>query len=702
MDESVGGANGDALGVSNGAPAPLGPSRGPDGGVNFAVVSINASRMLLCVCREVFNDTRIEEIEMHRTGDVWHVYVSGLASGTRYGVRAFGEGGWDTGNRWDSSRILLDPYAPLVSGRRVFGKRDIEENFDTGSGSQFWGTFDFGDDAIGGQGFDWGADYARPQVAWEDTVIYEMGVRLFTASETSGVAPAARGTYRGLMEKIPHLVDLGVTAVELLPIFEYDELEFQRLPNPRSHMTNVWGYSHISFFAPMSRFGSGGEGPIAASREFKTLVKALHAAGIEVLLDVVYNHTAEGGDVEPYVLSWRGIDADTYYMSDKASYVQLLNYSGCGNTVNANNPVVTQLILDSLRHWVEEYHVDGFRFDLASALCRDEDGTPMQSPPLIRAISKDAVLSRVKLISEPWDCGGLYQVGSFPNWDVWAEWNGRYRDDVRRFLKGDHEMKAEFATRLMGSADLYHYNNRKPFHSINFVIAHDGFTLRDLVSYNTKHNDANGEKGMDGSNDNFSWNCGCEGPTEDAGVNGLRLRQMKNFQLALMVSQGTPMFMMGDEYGRTTQGNNNTYGLDNAVTHFDWDALEEEREGYYRFFKSLIHFRRTCPLLGRREFMRRHEMTWHEDNWENPESCFLSFTLHGRSKGWGDLYVAFNAHEYWLENALPEPPAGGQWRRIADTNLPSPKDFDASGARTIDTPGVYRMAPYSAILLMSE
>ena len=356
--------------------------------------------------------------------------------------------------------------------------------------------------------------------------------------------------------------------------------------------------------------------------------------------------------------------------------------------------------MDSLRHWVTEYHVDGFRFDLASALTRAPDGLPLVDPPLIREMSHDPVLSAVKLIAEPWDCGGLYQVGSFPNWDKWAEWNGKYRDDVRCFLRGDAGKKAALATRLSGSADLYHVNQRKPYHSINFVTAHDGFTLRDLVSYNSTHNERNGEGGRDGTNDNFSFNCGWEGETKDPGVAALREKQMRNFAMALLVSQGTPMLLMGDEYGRSTAGNNNTYGHDGPLTWFQWEELEATRDDYFRFYASMVQFRRAHPLLGRSEFLSPSDITWHEDNWANPESRFLAFTLHDRGLGGGSLYTAFNAHGFAVEAALPLPPNGTHWRRVVDTNLAPPKDF------MLDRPGIiagkYSVAPHSVLLLQAR
>ncbi|RID70578.1 hypothetical protein BRARA_C02587, partial [Brassica rapa] len=513
--------------VSSGEKSPLGVSQ-VDKGINFALFSHNATSVTLCLSlpqSDKEDDVDVVELvldpSINKTGDTWHICVEDLPlRNVLYGYRVDGPGEWNQGHRFDRSILLLDPYAKLVKGRSFFG--DSSQKF-----AQFYGTYDFETSP-----FDWGDDYKFPNIPEKDLVIYEMNVRAFTADESSGIDPSIAGSYLALIEKIPHLLDLGINAVELLPVFEFDELELQRRPNPRDHMVNTWGYSTVNFFAPMSRYASGEGDPIKASKEFKEMVKALHSAGIEVILDVVYNHTNEADDKYPYTTSFRGIDNKIYYMLDPNN--QLLNYSGCGNTLNCNHPVVMELILDSLKHWVTEYHVDGFRFDLASVLCRDTDGSPLSAPPLIRAIAKDSVLSRCKIIAEPWDCGGLYLVGKFPNWDRWAEWNGMYRDDVRRFIKGDCGMKGSFATRVSGSSDLYQVNQRKPYHGVNFIIAHDGFTLRDLVTYNSKHNEANGEGGNDGCNDNYSWNCGSEGETGDAHIKSLRVRQMKNFHLALM------------------------------------------------------------------------------------------------------------------------------------------------------------------------
>ncbi|KAM7258061.1 hypothetical protein ACFE04_013802 [Oxalis oulophora] len=681
--------------TSPGHISPLGVSEAQNG-INFALFSQHATSVTLCL--SLPESGKLGSLEggmielsldpsVNKTGDIWHICVQDLPrSNVLYGYRIDGPQEWRQGHRFDKSIVLIDPYAKLVEGRRVFG--DSSQKM-----SKFLGTYDF--DVTP---FDWGQNYKLPNIPEKDLVVYEMNVRAFTNDESTKLGPDVRGSYLGLIEKIPHLVELGVNAVELLPVFEFDEFEFQRRPNPRDHMINTWGYSTINFFAPMSRYASGGGGSQNASREFKEMVKALHGAGIEVILDVVYNHTNEADDKYPYTTSFRGIDNKTYYMLDLNNNAQLLNFSGCGNTFNCNHPVVMELILDSLRHWVVEYHVDGFRFDLASVLCRGTDGSPLSAPPLISAIAKDSTLSRCKIIAEPWDCGGLYLVGGFPNWDRWGEWNGKYRDDMRRFIKGDSGMKGSFATRVSGSADLYCVNNRKPYHGVNFIIAHDGFTLYDLVSYNFKHNDANGEGGNDGSNDNLSWNCGFEGETDDGHIKALRSRQMKNFHLALMTSQGVPMMLMGDEYAHTRYGNNNSYGHDTSINNFLWDRLDAHKNGHFRFFSQVIKYRQTRQVFRHENFLGKSDVTWHENNWDNPDSKFLAFTLHD-SNG-GDIYLAFNAHDYHVKVSVPSPPQNKRWFRVVDTNLESPNDIIPEGVAWQDS--AYNVAPYSSLLLEAK
>lgn len=679
------------LKTSAGKPSPLGVSEG-ENGINFAIFSQHASVVTLCLSLpETERSEKNDMVEValdpskNKTGDIWHISIEDLPKhGIHYCYHVDGPRKWDQGHRFDSSVNLIDPYSKLVEGRKLFG--DTRERF-----AQYYGTYDFS-----GLPFDWGSDYKLPNIPENDLCIYEMNIRSFTIDESSGLDKRTRGSYLGVIDKIPHLLELGINAVEILPLFEFDELEFQRRRNPRDHMINTWGYSTINFFSPMSRYASAGGGALAASRELKEMVKSLHNAGIEVILDVVYNHTNESDDDHPYTTSFRGIDNKVYYMVGNSG--ELLNFTGCGNTFNCNHPVVMELILDSLRHWVTEYHVDGFRFDLASILCRSSDGTPLNAPPLIMAIAKDSILQRCKLISEPWDCGGLYLVGKFPNWDRWAEWNGKYRDDVRKFLKGDCAVKGCFATRISGSSDLYQVNKRKPCHSINFIVAHDGFTLYDLVSYNFKHNEANGEGGNDGCNDNYSWNCGHEGQTTDHNVNNLRLRQMKNFHLALMISQGTPMMLMGDEYAHTRFGNNNSYGHDNELNNFQWSKLEAKRS-LFRFFSEAIKFRKEHSILRRERFIGKNDITWHENNWDNPESRFLAFTLHDDKFG-NDIYLAFNAHLYYVKVSIPSPSHKKKWNRVVDTNLESPQDFVSEGVPFSGS--TYNMAPFSSLLLKAK
>ncbi|KAJ8762610.1 hypothetical protein K2173_008049 [Erythroxylum novogranatense] len=653
---------------------PLGVSE-VESGINFAIFSQHATSVTLCLSLPLrgkpagLDDEMIElplNPHVNKTGDIWHICIEDLPrTNVLYGYRIDGPCDWHQGHRFDQKKVLIDPYAKLKL-------------------TKFRGTYNF--DSLP---FDWGDNYKLPNIPQKDLVIYEMNVRAFTADKSSGLDPSIRGSYLGVIEKIPHLLELGVNAVELLPVFEFDEFEFQRRPNPRDHMINTWGYSTINFFAPISRYASDGGGPLNASHEFKQMVKALHNAGIEVILDVVYNHTNEADDENPYTTSFRGIDNKVYYMVDLNNKGQLLNFAGCGNTLNCNHPVVMELILDSLRHWVTDYHVDGFRFDLTSVLCRGTDGSPLNSPPVIRAIAKDAVLSRCKIIAEPWDCGGLYLVGKFPNWDRWAEWNGKYRDDIRRFIKGDCGMKGSFATRI---SDLLICTG------VNFVIAHDGFTLYDLVSYNFKHNDANGEGGNDGSNDNLSWNCGFEGETDECNIKALRSRQMKNFHLALIISQGTPMMLMGDEYGHTRYGNNNSYGHDTSINNFQWEILDSRRSSHFRFFSELIKFRLTHRVFRHESFLTRDDVTWHEHDWDNTESRFLAFTLHD-SDG-EDIFLAFNAHDYFVKASIPSPPYKRRWLRVVDTNLVSPDDIVPEGVP--GTRSTYNVAPYSSILLVAK
>jgi isoamylase/glycogen operon protein len=588
------------------------------------------------------------------------------------------------GNLFNPSLFLSDPYAKSLSTSHEWGQCLIQDS----QGFSPRGRL------VLEHPFDWQKD-EPPNIPPQELILYEMHVRAFTQSPTSKVKYP--GTFLGIIEKIPHLKALGINAVELLPIFEFNECENHRKnPKTKERLVNFWGYSTINFFTPMQRYATSSEWGAAIS-EFKTLVRELHKNGIEVILDVVYNHTAEGGADGP-CFSFRGIDNKTYYiLSPDGKY---LDFTGTANTFNANHPIVIELIIDSLRYWVTEMHVDGFRFDLASALTRDEKGVPLLQPPLIEAISFDPVLANVKLIAEAWDAAGLYQVGNFPSDERWAEWNGKYRDITRRFLKGTDGLAGEFAKAVSGSQDLYG-KDRSPYHSINFVTAHDGFSLRDLVSYNTKHNEQNGEDNRDGLNENDSWNCGVEGPTANRKIIALRARQMRNFHAALMLSLGTPMLLMGDEYGHTRRGNNNVWCQDNALNYFLWDELEQAAP-FFRFYQLVIQLRKTHWILQRVDFLDTSQVDWHgleplQPNWG---SKFLAWTLKD-SINEEHLYIAFNAQSTKARVHLPTPPPHKKWYRILDTSLPSPDDFLEHPTESAPLKFTYDMSDHSVLVAKS-
>jgi isoamylase/glycogen operon protein len=522
--------------------------------------------------------------------------------------------------------------------------------------------------------FDW-QSAVRPNLPKEDLVIYELHVRGFTTHPSSKVK--CPGTYRGLIEKIPYLKKLGINAIELMPIFEFDECH-HRDPS----LMNYWGYNPVSFFAPKRSYASANP-----FDEFRTLVRELHKNGIEVILDVVYNHTGEGKLDEP-TFCWRGLDNSTYYLIDRAG--QYKDYSGCGNTINANHPVTLRLILDSLRFWATEMQVDGFRFDLASILTRGPNGHPMSHPSLLEAIQKDPLLSSVKLISESWDASGLYQLGAFPKWGPWSEWNGRYRDIIRRFIKGTNGKVGLFASALCGSDFLY----KAPTSSINFVTCHDGYTLRDLVTYQRKHNEANGEYNQDGANQNDSWNCGIEGPSSDPTILSLRERQMRNFWLALLLSQGIPMILMGDEYGHTRKGNNNAYVHDNELNWFLWDKLEQQKP-LFQFVRDLISFRKKYPFLHSARHLNDENILWHghqplHANWDY-SSRFIAF----QTKTNPSFYLAFNNSHQPASITLPS----ASWRLIVNTEDPWEKQHFLSPGPLL--PSQLTLAPYSALAALS-
>jgi glycogen operon protein len=650
-----------------GASAPLGATVS-DGGVNFSVFSKDASRIELLLFGNAEatepSHTIALDPQAHRTYHYWHAFVPGIGAGQIYGYRAIGPFAPARGLRFDGDKLLLDPYGRAVAVPRAYDRMAARRpggNVATAMKSVVTDP----------NGYDWEDDHPLGH-SFADTIIYELHVRGFTRHPSSGVSPDIRGTYAGLVEKIPYLTDLGITAVELLPIFQFDP---QDAP---AGLPNYWGYQPVSVFAPHHAYSSRHDALLAVD-EFRDMVKALHRAGIEVILDVVFNHTSEG-DADGPTICYRGFANDTYYiLDDQYGYA---DFTGCGNTLNANQPIVRRMIQDSLRYWVTEMHVDGFRFDLASILSRDESGRPVLNPPVLWDIESDPLLAGTKLIAEAWDAGGLYQVGAFVG-DAWQEWNGRFRDDVRHFLKGDDGFATHIASRLLGSPDIYGRKEREPEHSINFVTCHDGFTLNDLVSYNEKHNEANGQQSLDGADDNASWNCGVEGPCAPAAVEKLRNRQIKNFLALELMSAGTPMLLMGDELRHTQLGNNNAYCQDNETSWLDWDGLRHH-DDIHRFVKMLIGYRRRrdCSPKGDRlslnDVLSRARINWHGVQLDRPDwsehSHSLALTFQ-RPNAHYALHVMLNAYWEPLVFQLPPAPNGRAWRRCIDTAAESPQDI---------------------------
>ena len=627
-----------------------------NGGVNFSVFSKEAKGCTLVLYHHGEKEPFVEIPfpDAFKIGDVYTMMVFGInIETTEYGYRFDGEYDPPKGLRFDRSQVLLDPYAKSVSGRSVWGGMPDNKELPRQRGNIIF------------EDYDWEGD--KPlEIPQKDLVIYEMHVRSFTCHPSSGVR--RRGTYAGILEKIPYLKELGVNCIELMPIFEFDEFENQRVVDGR-RLYNYWGYSTVGFFAPKAGYAASASFGMEAD-ELKNLICHLHRNGIEVILDVVFNHTAEGNEKGPCI-SFRGIDNRTYYLL--GSDGEYFNFSGCGNTLNCNNAVTRNLILDCLRYWVSSYHVDGFRFDLASILTRDESGKPMMSPPLVESIAQDPVLGKSRLIAEAWDAAGLYQVGSFPSWHRWSEWNGRYRDCLRRFIKGDGSCAPELYRRIRGSQDLY--SKRSAMASINFVTCHDGFTLYDLVSYNDKHNEANGEENRDGSSCNDSWNCGVEGETDDPAINALRFRQMKNMLTILFTSHGIPMLLSGDEFANTQWGNNNAYCQDNEISWLDWGNLEKNRE-LFTFVKNLIALRKAHPVLRERSFDFGYngtgypELSFHgRKPWQLDENAYtlqFAYLYAEDAKKMGTekdcfIYVAVNAfwEDGWYE--FPVIPAHMEW-----------------------------------------
>lgn len=668
-----------------------------DRGINFSVFSRSATgvELLLFDREDDARPARAMRLDpaANRTYHYWHVCVPGIRPGQLYGYRVAGPSDPVNGMRFDPAKVLVDPYARGVVLPKNYSRDAARMKGDNAATA-------IKSVVVDPRTYDWEGDtpLKRPS---SQTIVYEMHVRGFTRHPSSGVAEKKRGTFASLIEKIPYLKQLGITAVELMPVFQFDP---QDVP---SGLVNYWGYAPVSFFAPHQAYSSR-QDPLGLLDEFRDMVKALHRAGIEVILDVVFNHTAEGNHDGP-TLSFRGLDNLTYYIleEDRSRYA---NYSGTGNTLNANHPIVRRMILDSLRYWVKEMHVDGFRFDLAAILERDESGKLMPNPPVLWDIESDPELAGIKLIAEAWDAAGLYQVGSFIG-DSWKEWNGRFRDDVRSFFRGEDSTVGHLADRLLGSPEIYAHEEREAEQSVNFVTCHDGFTLNDLVSYDRKHNEANGENNRDGANDNRSWNCGVEGSTDDPVVEKLRNRQVKNFLTVTMLSVGMPMLLMGDEVRRTQRGNNNAYCQDNETSWFDWTFLAKHADVYR--FVTLLNARRVLrdleperQRLSLNQLLRGVNLAWHGVKLNQPDwgesSHSIAFTVELREER---LLFDVILNAYWepLDFELPRLDRAGKnrWRRWIDTALDSPDDI-VEWETAEPVPGyAYRAESRSVVILFT-
>lgn len=661
--------------VSRGFCYPFGASLRKEG-VNFSIYAKTVESMSLCLYEEGLT-TPFAKIELdpkiHKSGLVWHVCVEGLPESFVYAYEV-------TFPQQKETQLLLDPFAKAVfSDAKWHAKSRKKFNYKP-LGKFYIDNFDWEDDV-------------PPNIPKRDLVIYEMHVRGFT-QHLSSLAKAP-GTFQGIIEKIPYLLDLGINAVELLPIQEFCEEDVIHV-NPKNgkKLHNYFGYSTTNFFSPMNRYASQTAG-CKAVNELKMLVKELHRNGIEVILDVVFNHTSEGNEKGP-IQSFKGLDCEAYYLLNANN--QFYNFSGCGNTFHCNHPITREFIRDALRHWVLEYHIDGFRFDLAAVFNRGKDGMELDYSPMLELLSFDPILSSRKLIAEPWDAGGLYHLGKFARLGKrWSEWNGKYQSRVRNFIKGSSHFKSQFAAALCGSKDIF---PNSAYSSVNYIACHDGFSLADVVSYNQKNNVENGEHNADGSNDNDSWDCGFDGECSNKTIMALRKRQMRNFHLALMLSQGIPMLLMGDEYGHSKRGNNNTWGQDNELNWFIWHKLHEEKE-FHRFYKKLIHFRRHCPLLKYDEFLTEKEIQWHglipqQPDWNN-DNKFLAFTIH-HPEGQPGIYAAFNALHQAQEVEIPF--ADLHWEWVVNTNNCMPKDFYEK--REVLKESKIKMGPYSSIMLIAH
>jgi isoamylase len=694
--------------IRAGSPLPFGAHQEGEG-VNFALFSRHATRVLLELYEspDACSPTRVIDLDAsrHRTGDVWHVWVRGISAGQLYAYRIDGPYDPQQGHRFNVNKLLLDPFATALVSVKNW---DFEAARGYDSSSELTDlSFSTLDDRnstpkclLTDAHFDWEGDLPLRHSA-ADTVIYEAHVRGFSIDPSSGAIHP--GTFRGLTEKIPYLQDLGVTAIELMPVQEFNENELSRLnPISKERLRNYWGYNPAALFAPKQSYGTQGS-PGQQTLEFREMVKSFHRAGIEVVLDMVLNHTCEGNELGP-TICFRGTDNSIFYMLQEGGRRYYKDFSGVGNTLKANHPVVRDFIMQVLRYWVMRMHVDGFRFDLASVLGRDEHGNLLQNAPLLESIAEDPILRDVRLIAEAWDAGGAYQVGSFSKCR-WAEWNGRFRDDVRRFWLGEPGMMGLFANRICGSADLYQRSGKGPESSLNFITSHDGLTLNDLVSYKQKHNEENGENGRDGTDANYGDNCGVEGPSDSPAVEALRDRLIKNFLLTLFISRGVPMLLGGDEFRRTQKGNNNAYCQDNTISWMDWAFLEKHGE-IHRFARGMIAFRRAHPVLRKSAFYTDADIQWFDPQGTTPawaDSGRKSFACLILGQSEADLFLMFNADTTPADFSIPAARGNKIWRLAADTSRRAPEDLNEPEKEpSMQDQISFRVEPRSSAILLAR
>jgi len=678
-------------------------------GANFAILSRHATGVCLLLF-DIDSEHPLQSIELdpsrNKTGDIWHIRVEGIKENQLYAYRVDGPFAPEDGHRFNKHKLILDPCARALTKQDSIDVKaalpyDPLSPLKDLSFSEEDNTGQMPECILINNRFDWQND-KPPGHKWSGTIIYETHVRGLTIHPSSGVQQP--GTYSGVTEKIPYLQDLGITAVELMPVQEFLENDTLRLnPVTGKRLKNYWGYNPLLFFSPHGKY-SGGENRGEQVPEFKTMVRELHKAGIEVILDIVLNHTAEGSEIGP-TFSFRGIDNSIYYLleANKRFYK---NYSGCGNTLNCNHPVVRDFIIDCLRYWVIEMHVDGFRFDLASVMGRDENGEIMKNPPILERIAEDPILRDTKLIAEAWDAAGAYQVGSFPG-KRWAEWNGRYRDDARRFWRGDPGFAGALASRICGSADIYQKEGKEPLNSINFITCHDGFTLNDLVSYNHKHNEANGENNEDGTSENYSFNYGAEGPADKEAIERIRIRQIKNMLATLLISRGIPMLLGGDEFRRTQKGNNNAYCQDNEISWYDWQLLRKNQE-IYRFAREMIAFRKEHKVLSREKFYTDRDIRWFNPNGSSPDwgyssrsfGCIILADDNDDEEEEEDICLLFNADSAEKHFVVPPAPRTGEWHLTVDTSKEMPDDIHEAGKETVAVKEGYILPEKSLTILL--